>query len=66
MNLKFNSTTCNSNKKWNKTNIVGMQHVIQIKNGTVVNVNGSVKIIARAKQNYSWKPSMWILRAESI
>ena len=66
MNLKFNSTTCNSNKKWNKTNIVGMQHVIQIKNGTVVNVNGSVKIIARAKQNYSWNPSMWILRAESI
>ena len=43
-----------------------MQHVIQIKNGTVVNVNGSVKIIARAKQNYSWNPSMWILRAEGI
>ena len=43
-----------------------MQHIIQLKNGIVINVNASVKSIARAKQNYSWNPSMWTLRAAGI
>ena len=34
-----------------------MQHVVQIKNGIVKHVDGSVKIIVHVKKYYSWNPT---------
>ena len=37
-----------------------VQHVIQIKNGIIKHANVSLKIIVRAKKDYSWNPSTCI------
>ena len=37
-----------------------VQYVIQIKNGMIIHINLNVKLIVRAKKNYSWNPSTYI------